>query len=161
MVWAVLCACVDVCVQSKPFILRVLWKVLAAVLLSSPSSGVQQTASRFTENLLVFEGLNIKAAGGGFWFSTQNFNRLLSASIPLCCILAHIWMERSDLSWSRSDGGVSFYPCSLPRTLHQSYRFIRWILYRIQRRHLIPIKYTCIVNIVPDLVYSVWCVLLI
>lgn len=64
---------------------------------------------RFTGNPLVFEELNFKAAGGGFWFNAPSFNHSLPANIPRCCIPAHIWMERSDPVWSRWIGGVPVF----------------------------------------------------
>ncbi|KAK2854115.1 hypothetical protein Q5P01_006776 [Channa striata] len=65
--------------KSKPFLLRASGKVLAAVLLSSPSSGVRQTALRFTGNLL-FEG-HLKTAG-----------------LPLSFLL-HVWPAVWCVSW--------------------------------------------------------------
>lgn len=84
----------------------------------------------YFESFGIWGGLISKLLEVGFDLALKSFNHPLPASIPQCCILAHIWMERSDPVWSRWDGGVSFQ-C-----------FILCLLFYVstlQRQHPLPV----------------------
>lgn len=97
------------CVCSKPVMLRGLCKVSAAVVLSSASSAVWRAALRFSWDPLGFESLISKLLEVDFDLAFKALLSLFPLAFTQCCILAHIWLDRSDHTWSRWDWGIPVF----------------------------------------------------
>lgn len=78
---------------------------------------------RLTDNPWVFDGFNFKAAGGGFWFSTQSFNRSV---VPSAAFLHRSECRHQILQMNLKCSAGWFFVRTSPQILDSHPCYAQW-----------------------------------